>query len=311
MAQFSAADPVVILSYARTPMGSMQGALSDAAATDLGATAVKAAVERAGVAGDKIDRVYMGCVLPAGLATKNGFTPLSVASHNGRLEVVKLLLRHHVNPLLKSTSPIDGKKFTAKRIAKICGHADIAALLSTVERMPAFNRVCVATDEDTTLVEYLRTTEGVGSKELDRALTAFPLPALPGPYAVVMALRRAALPWCIERHRAMWPPSFHDGARTVLLVGQRLQATLGSAAPPMVVWVDVLTYCGRDCFYPRCTGCGAFGEGVELKRCTGCGYAQFCDTACSRRSWAEHKAECKREQKRRKKKAAIMDRLEV
>ena len=67
MAQFSAADPVVILSYARTPMGSMQGALSDAAATDLGATAVKAAVERAGVAGDKIDRVYMGCVLPAGL----------------------------------------------------------------------------------------------------------------------------------------------------------------------------------------------------------------------------------------------------
>ena len=67
MAQFSAADPVVILSYARTPMGSMQGALSDVAATDLGATAVKAAVERAGVAGDKIDRVYMGCVLPAGL----------------------------------------------------------------------------------------------------------------------------------------------------------------------------------------------------------------------------------------------------
>ncbi|MCJ8190367.1 thiolase family protein [Sphingomicrobium aestuariivivum] len=57
----------VILSYARTPMGSMQGALSDASATDLGATAVKAAVDRAGVDGDKIDRIYMGCVLPAGL----------------------------------------------------------------------------------------------------------------------------------------------------------------------------------------------------------------------------------------------------
>ena len=67
MAQFSATDPVVILSYARTPMGSMQGALSDVSATDLGATAVKAAVERAGVSGDKVDRVYMGCVLPAGL----------------------------------------------------------------------------------------------------------------------------------------------------------------------------------------------------------------------------------------------------
>ncbi|WP_324260281.1 acetyl-CoA C-acyltransferase [Altererythrobacter sp. H2] len=67
MAQFSAADPVVILSYARTPMGGMQGALSDVSATDLGATAVKAAVERSGVAPDAFDRVYMGCVLPAGL----------------------------------------------------------------------------------------------------------------------------------------------------------------------------------------------------------------------------------------------------
>ena len=63
----SATDPVVILSFARTPMGSMQGALADVAATDLGATAVKAAVERSGVSGDAIERIYMGCVLPAGL----------------------------------------------------------------------------------------------------------------------------------------------------------------------------------------------------------------------------------------------------
>jgi len=60
-------DPVVIASYARTPMGGFQGALSAVKATDLGATAVKAAVERAGVAADAIDRIYMGCVLPAGL----------------------------------------------------------------------------------------------------------------------------------------------------------------------------------------------------------------------------------------------------
>lgn len=60
-------DPIVILSYARTPMGAMQGALADVSATDLGATAIKAAVERAGVAGDDVERVYMGCVLPAGL----------------------------------------------------------------------------------------------------------------------------------------------------------------------------------------------------------------------------------------------------
>jgi len=61
------ADPIVILSYARTPMGSFQGSLSGATATDLGAAAVKAAVERAGVAASDIDKIYMGCVLPAGL----------------------------------------------------------------------------------------------------------------------------------------------------------------------------------------------------------------------------------------------------
>ena len=67
MTQFSEADPIVILSFARTPMGGMQGALSDVSATDLGAVAVKAAVERSGVEGEAFDRAYMGCVLPAGL----------------------------------------------------------------------------------------------------------------------------------------------------------------------------------------------------------------------------------------------------
>jgi len=60
-------DPVVILSYARTPMGSFQGSLTGATATQLGATAVGAAVERAGLSGEAIKRIYMGCVLPAGL----------------------------------------------------------------------------------------------------------------------------------------------------------------------------------------------------------------------------------------------------
>ena len=62
-----AADPVVILSYARTPMGAFQGALAGASATELGATAVKAAVERAGVRPEQVDKIFMGCVLPAGL----------------------------------------------------------------------------------------------------------------------------------------------------------------------------------------------------------------------------------------------------
>ncbi len=63
----TAADPIVILSYARTPMGSFQGSLSGASATVLGATAVGAAVERAGVRHEAIEKIYMGCVLPAGL----------------------------------------------------------------------------------------------------------------------------------------------------------------------------------------------------------------------------------------------------
>lgn len=60
-------DPVVILSFARTPIGGLQGVLADVPATQLGATAVKAAVERAGVNPEEIERLYMGCVLPAGL----------------------------------------------------------------------------------------------------------------------------------------------------------------------------------------------------------------------------------------------------
>ncbi|WP_336959028.1 acetyl-CoA C-acyltransferase [Sphingobium aquiterrae] len=58
-------DPVIIASYARTPMGAFQGALSGLTAPELGAAAVKAAVERAGVAGEAVERIYMGCVLPA------------------------------------------------------------------------------------------------------------------------------------------------------------------------------------------------------------------------------------------------------
>ena len=67
MSMLSENDPIVILSYARTPMGGMQGVFSDVSATDLGATAVKAAVERAGIDGADVERIYMGCVLPAGL----------------------------------------------------------------------------------------------------------------------------------------------------------------------------------------------------------------------------------------------------
>ena len=63
----SPADPVVIASYARTPMGGFQGVLAPAKATELGAAAVRAAVERAAVPAEAVEQIFMGCVLPAGL----------------------------------------------------------------------------------------------------------------------------------------------------------------------------------------------------------------------------------------------------
>ncbi len=60
-------DPIAISSFARTPMGGFQGAFAGVSAPELGAVAVKAAVERAGAAPSAIDRIYMGCVLAAGL----------------------------------------------------------------------------------------------------------------------------------------------------------------------------------------------------------------------------------------------------
>jgi acetyl-CoA C-acetyltransferase len=61
------ADPVVIAAYARTPMGGFGGELSPLKATELGAAAVKAAVERAGLDPAAVDQAIMGCVLAAGL----------------------------------------------------------------------------------------------------------------------------------------------------------------------------------------------------------------------------------------------------
>ncbi len=62
----SAEDPIVIVGAARTPMGGFLGDFKDVAAPALGARAIAAAVERAGVAPDSVDEVLMGCVLPAG-----------------------------------------------------------------------------------------------------------------------------------------------------------------------------------------------------------------------------------------------------
>jgi acetyl-CoA C-acetyltransferase len=59
-------DPIVIVGAARTPMGGFQGDFASLTASDLGAVAIKAAVERAGLKPADVDKVIMGCVLPAG-----------------------------------------------------------------------------------------------------------------------------------------------------------------------------------------------------------------------------------------------------
>jgi len=60
-------DPVVIVGAARTPMGGFQGDLKDVTTTALGSATIRAALDRAAVAGADVGEVLMGCVLPAGL----------------------------------------------------------------------------------------------------------------------------------------------------------------------------------------------------------------------------------------------------
>ena len=59
-------DPIVIVGLSRTPLGAFQGELKGFGAPDLGAAAIRAAVERAKIRPEEVDEVIMGCVLPAG-----------------------------------------------------------------------------------------------------------------------------------------------------------------------------------------------------------------------------------------------------
>jgi len=81
LAMSQSSDPVVITGIARTPMGGLQGMLAGFTAPELGAIAVKAAVERSGVAPSDVQEVIMGCVLPAG----QGQAPARQASRGAGL----------------------------------------------------------------------------------------------------------------------------------------------------------------------------------------------------------------------------------
>jgi acetyl-CoA C-acetyltransferase len=86
-------DPIVIVGSARTPLGSFQGALSSLTAPELGATSIRAAVDRAGLKLEEVQEEIMGCVLPAGLgqaparqATLGGHPPKH-RLHHGQQDV--------------------------------------------------------------------------------------------------------------------------------------------------------------------------------------------------------------------------------
>jgi len=77
----SSSDPVVIVSAVRTPLGRFQGDLSSFSAHNLGSHAIGAALERAKLSPDRVDEVFMGCVLPAG----QGQAPARQAARGAKL----------------------------------------------------------------------------------------------------------------------------------------------------------------------------------------------------------------------------------
>ncbi len=111
-------DPVVIASVARTPIGSFQGDLSSCTAPQLGAVAVKAAIQRAGVSADEVQELILGCVLSAGL----GQAPARQAAIGAGL------------PLSVVCSTVN----------KVCGSGMKAAMLAHDLQMAGSNEVIVA-----------------------------------------------------------------------------------------------------------------------------------------------------------------------
>lgn len=86
-------ESVVIVNGARTAMGGFQGALAAVSAPELGAVAIKAAVERAGIAPTDVQEVIMGCVLPAGLKqgpARQAMRQAGLPDHTGAVTINKL-----------------------------------------------------------------------------------------------------------------------------------------------------------------------------------------------------------------------------
>jgi len=132
-------DSIVVVGMARTPLGGMQGALSDLTAADLGAQALKGALERSGVAPDDVDETFMGCVLPAGV----GQAPARQASIGAGI------------PL----------KSGATTISKVCGSGMKAVMLAMdVIKAGSANVVAAGGMESMTNAPYLLTKARSGMR---------------------------------------------------------------------------------------------------------------------------------------------------
>ena len=125
----------------------------------------------------------------------------------------------------------------------------------------------------------------------------------------------------MDRHQRLWPPSFREGALTLLKVGKRLEATLNvepakvvvllgrqmmassNKAPPAAWWVEVLEFLQRGwfeveavkppCVVPDVAACDACGAPKPSKRCSQCHRARYCSRECQVGAWETHKNECK------------------
>jgi acetyl-CoA C-acetyltransferase len=111
-------NSIVIVSTARTPQGKLLGALKDFSAPELGAAAIQAAVQRSQLAGEDIEEVLMGCVLPAGL----GQAPARQAA-------------------LKAGLPVATPCTT---ISKVCGSGMKAVMIAHDEIIAGSSKVIVA-----------------------------------------------------------------------------------------------------------------------------------------------------------------------
>ena len=111
-------DPVVIVSAARTPLGGFQGALSPVDAPELGSVALRAAIERAGLAPEQIEDVILGCVLPAGL----GQAPARQAA-------------------IRAGLPLS---VTCSTVSKVCGSGMKATMLAHDTLLAGSNQIIIA-----------------------------------------------------------------------------------------------------------------------------------------------------------------------